>query len=142
MENIFKNLGITVSNKRNSVSDKGITVLIINNTDGTPRWIWNAACKQPYFLKFYNIGSFKARVFAFVTHAIFKLKLQHFLFKKEMLYTNENNQNNFQIDQEWALFTGTVGPNNKAILYANDSFFKIATTSNAQVLINNENQPQ
>lgn len=138
MENIFKNLGISVSNQRNSANDKEITVLIIHNTDGTPRWIWNADCKHPYLLKFYNIGSFKARVFAFVIQLVFKLKLQGVFFKKETFYVIENKESNFVIDQDWALFTGTVGPNNKAILYANNSFYKIATTSNAQVLINKE----
>jgi len=46
----------------------------------------------------------------------------------------------FDFNNDWALFTGTVGPNNKAILYANNSFYKIATTANAQTLINDEHK--
>jgi hypothetical protein len=47
--------------------------------------------------------------------------------------------------QDWALFTGTMGPNQKYILYKKDrssnngSFTKIAITPQSQHLLNNEN---
>jgi thymidylate kinase len=138
MENIFKNLGFTISKKRNCTKDKTITVLLINNPDGTPRWIWNANCNYPYFLKFYNISTFKARVFTFAIRTIFKLKLQNLIFKSETFYFKEEKNSFFSCKDSWSIFTGTVGPNNKAILYVNKSFYKIGMTPNADFIIANE----
>lgn len=140
MENIFKNLEFTVSKKRNSPKDKTIKVLQINNPDGSPRWMWNASCNYPYFLKFYNVGTLKARVFAFAMKTIFLLKLQKLIFKSQTYYFKEEKNSFFNCKDSWSIFTGTVGPNNKAILYVNKSFFKIAMTPNAKMLIENEYQ--
>ncbi len=138
MENIFKNLGFTISKKRNSFNDKAITVLVINNQDGTPRWIWNATCNYPHFLKFYNVSTLKAYLFAFIIKTIFILKLQKLIFKTETFYFKEEKNIFFNCQDNWSIFTGTIGPNNKAILYVNKSFYKIAMTPNAEFLIGNE----
>ena len=127
MENIFNKLGYSISIKKENQNDVAVTLLSINNPDGTARWIWNAKCAQPLFLKFYNIGSTRALLFTLIIKLVFILKLQKLVFKKNTYFLSKVNTPVFEVHDDWALFTGTVGPNNKAILYANQSFYKIAT---------------
>lgn len=138
MENIFEKLGYVISKKRNTEHGEFVTVFFLNNPDGTPRWIWNANCKKPDFLKFYNAGATKARIYIFLIKAIFALKMQHLFFKSEVLFFSKKETSFFNCLDAWSLFTGTIGPNNKAILYVNSFFYKIATTPNAQLLIQKE----
>jgi thymidylate kinase len=138
MENIFAKIGYSLSSTRNNATDIVLDMLFIKNPDGSPRWIWNANCNTPLFLKFYNIGSFRAWLFATAIKTVFIFRLQKIVFSKKTAYGTENENPILDYKKNWALFTGTIGPNNKAILYANNSFFKIATTPNAQELINRE----
>ncbi|OYU85542.1 MAG: hypothetical protein CFE24_01170 [Flavobacterium sp. BFFFF2] len=138
MEHIFNKLGYEISLKKENQTDVAIAMLSINNPDGTPRWIWDAACNKPLFLKFYNVGSQRALLFATAIKLVFMLKLQKLVFKKNTYYLSKTDHKLVNLQTDWALFTGTVGPNNKAILYANQSFYKIATTKNAQTLIHDE----
>lgn len=140
MENIFKNLGYTVSKNRTSTNDKLVIINVIKNTDGTPRWVWNSNCEEPTFLKFYNVGSYKAKIYAFIIQLIFKLKLQKISFKKQQLFFAKEEDTFFDCEDAWSIFTGTIGPNNKAILYVNETFYKIATTTTAKAIIQNEHQ--
>jgi thymidylate kinase len=133
-------LGYAISLKKENQTDVAITMLSINNPDGTPRWIWDAACNKPLFLKFYNVGSQRALLFATAIKLVFMLKLQKLVFKKNSYFIAKTDHILVNLQTDWALFTGTVGPNNKAILYANQSFYKIATTKNAQTLIHDEHQ--
>ena len=140
MENIFYKTGYIVSSKKENQNDVAVTLLSINNPDGSPRWIWNATCNKPLFLKFYNVGSKRAFLFAAIIKLVFLLKLQKVAFKKKTYFISKLGNELFDFNNDWALFTGTVGPNNKAILYTNNSFYKIATTANAQSLINDEHK--
>jgi thymidylate kinase len=117
----------------------------INNPDGTPRWIWPEGLAQPLFLKFYNITTPKAQLFNIAVQLIFILRLQRVCFKsvigvmqrKSLLVPEFIPQ-----QPNWAIFTGTPGPNNKLILYIKgakrSSFFKIATSYNAETVIQRE----
>ena len=140
MEHIFNKIGyiISASNKGNHSTTAHF--LSINNPDGTPRWIWNARCHAPLFLKFYNVGSSRALLFATLIKFIFIFRLQKLFFKKHTFFLSPSENPLIDIHSDWALFTGTVGPNNKAILFANQSFYKIATTPNAEKLINGEHE--
>jgi len=140
MENIFNKIGYSVAVKKENQNDIAVSMLSINNNDGTPRWIWNANGNNPLFLKFYNVGSKRAFLFASLIKLVFLLKLQKIAFKKKTYFVSNNGHPLFDVNTDWALFTGTVGPNNKAILYANNSFYKIATTSNAKKLITHEHE--
>ena len=73
MENIFTKTGYSISLKKEQENDDVVTLLTINNSDGTPRWIWNANSNHPLFLKFYNISSKKAFAFATLIKVIFAL---------------------------------------------------------------------
>lgn len=140
MENIFVKIGYSLSPTRNNSNDLVFNLLYIKNPDGSPRWIWNANSNKPLFLKFYNIGSLRAWLFATALKTVFILKLQKIVFSKKTYFATQIGNPVLDYSKDWALFTGTIGPNNKAILYANYSFYKIATTVNAQGLIKMEQQ--
>lgn len=140
MENIFKKIGYNVSSSNDKRNVEEIKWLQINNPDGTARWIWNAANKQPIFLKFYNEGSVRAKIFALLIKIVFILKLQKIVFKQSTCYFQKNTNSIFDIQKSWAIFLGTVGPNNKALLFDGRNFTKIATTTNSEKLIENEFQ--
>lgn len=137
MRNIFTKIGYSISsvseNKTNIVN-----LLSINNPDGSPRWIWNANSSKPLFLKFYNIGSNRALAFAVLIKLVFILKLQKLVFKKRSFSFSKLENPIFDCNDDWAFFTGTVGPNNKGVLYANHNFYKIAANENAKKLIKKE----
>jgi len=140
MENIFVKIGYSLSSTRNKSNDLVFDLLYINNPDGTPRWIWNASCKKPLFLKFYNVGSKRAFLFASIIKLVFILKLQKIVFKNKSYFILKIDNQLFNINTDWALFTGTVGPNNKIIVYSENSFYKVATTETASKLIHNEHR--
>ena len=140
MTTIFSKTGYSVSTIRNNPNDTELKLLSINNPDGSTRWIWNADGNKPLFLKFYNIGSKRALLFAGLIKLAFFFKIQKIIFSKKTWFVSQENNPVFDIKKDWALFTGTVGPNNKAILYANHSFYKIATTRNSENLIRGEHE--
>jgi thymidylate kinase len=140
MKNIFKKIGYNLSSSNEKRNLEEIKWLQINNPDGTARWIWNASNKQPLFLKFYNEGSIRANFFALLIKTVFIFKLQKLFFKQSTFYIEKNNNYIFDIKKNWAIFLGTVGPNNKALLFDGRNFTKIATTSNSENLIENEYQ--
>ena len=51
MENIFNKIGYSVALKKENQNDIAVSMLSINNNDGTPRWIWTANSTHPLFLK-------------------------------------------------------------------------------------------
>ena len=64
MENIFAKIGYSISSVTKNATNV-VDLLSINNPDGSPRWIWNANCSKPLFLKFYNVGSNRAFAFRY-----------------------------------------------------------------------------
>ncbi|WP_298118731.1 hypothetical protein [Flavobacterium sp.] len=137
METIFNLIGYSISTETKNASNV-VNLLSINNPDGSPRWIWNAKCSKPLFLKFYNVGSNRAFAFSLLIKIVFIFKLQKLVFKKRSYSFSKLENSIIDLNENWALFTGTVGPNNKGILYANNCFYKIATTPNARNLIKKE----
>ncbi len=121
-----------------TVPTEKIDVYVINNSDGTPRWIWPTNLSKPLFLKFYNQSTPKQLILVGLIKLIFFLRLQAFFFKRKQYskicdFTAEN----------WSLFTGTPGPNNKAVLYEEDDkgngvFTKIAVGKKARKALKNE----
>ncbi|RMZ59602.1 hypothetical protein D1632_08200 [Chryseobacterium nematophagum] len=137
MKNLFKNTGYKLFTQQ-QMGSKQISFSYIPNPDGSVRWFWNTNSKKPLFLKFYNISTFKAKLFSLFVKIVFVLNLQKLIFKKEDVYYIAEDRQIFDIEGDWAIFMGTVGPNNKAILFFNDYFYKIADTENARILIHQE----
>ena len=137
MKTLFNNTGYKLYTTEQPGSLK-ISFSYIRNSDGSLRWFWNSKSKKPLFLKFYNASSFKARLYAMAVKMVFELGLQNLIFEKETLYYKVEGKPVFNIKSSWAIFTGTPGPNNKALLYAGGSFYKIACTETAKDLLINE----
>ncbi|RKS94560.1 thymidylate kinase [Flavobacterium limicola] len=138
MEIIFKIIGHPLSITQINSTDKVMDVLYIKNPDGTPRWIWEKKLNNPLFLKFYSVSNYRSKIFAISIQIVFYLKLQKLIFSKKRFFVPFESTPLIRTEDNWALFTGTAGPNKKAILYANSSFYKIATTPSAQRLIQKE----
>ncbi|SHE47143.1 hypothetical protein [Chryseobacterium takakiae] len=137
MKTLFNNTGYKLYTTEQPGSLK-ISFSYIRNSDGSLRWFWNSKSKKPLFLKFYNASSFKARLYAMAVKLVFELGLQNLIFEKETLYYKVEGKPVFNIKSGWAIFTGTPGPNNKALLYTAGSFYKIACTETAKDLLINE----
>lgn len=107
-------------------------VFFLNNPDGTIRWIWPADLGRPEFLRFYNAGSFKARLFAMLIRMVFFLRMQRFFFSTaEALVPS-------CYGGKWALFTGTNGLSRKMVVYAENRFVKIPLGQWAAKALQNE----
>ncbi len=138
MKGILKKLGYTSSSVKKNPDDIKLELLFINNPDHSIRWVWNATCNQPLFLKFYNIGSYRALAFATAIRLVFILKLQKNIFRKETFFFSNVASPIFDCTKDWTIFMGTIGLNNKALLYSNNCFYKIATTESSQKMIATE----
>jgi thymidylate kinase len=144
MKDILTQLNYTFSSDK--MADERVEFLIVKNVDGTPRWIFPASATKPLFLKFYTINSLRSKCIALLIQWIFKLKIQRFCFEKSVHYITSISDGNPPLvnlyQANWAVFTGTVGPNNKLIVYKEteegNSFIKVASSSQSQALIENE----
>ncbi|MBK6497180.1 MAG: hypothetical protein IPG00_03025 [Saprospiraceae bacterium] len=108
------------------------TLLYITNPDGSPRWIWPSDMNAPEFLKFYNIGSTKARIYATLIRLVFLLRIQSFIFNKVIISIPTS------LGEQWVLFTGTPGVNRKMVMYKHGAIIKIPVGVNAISSLENE----
>lgn len=142
MQTIFSNIGYKTTNNSQS---KKIEVFVISNPDGSPRWIIPTSCKSPLFLKFYNVNNYKSLLISNFFSFTYKLGLKKFLLKKQSFQLEKTENAIFDLSlSNWALFTGTPGPNNKIVVYEelpNETLFhKIATTETSKKIINQEKE--
>lgn len=122
-----------------------IEVCIIRNRDGSIRWLWPNGLRRPLFLKFYNVQGWKARLYSTILRILFILGVQRWFFER-VTATLPTVGDGAVYDLQglnWSLFTGTVGPNQKYILYTQaengkGQFTKIAVTNKAAQLIAQE----
>lgn len=84
------------------------------NPDGSLRWVWPTTLRQPLFLEFYNAASPKARLFSLLVRVVFACRLQGLFFKKLPGHYAATGQQAWPVG-DFALFTGTPGPNRKAV---------------------------
>ncbi len=122
------------------------TLYVISNPDGSPRWVFPQGAKQPLFLKFYPSTTVRSKVVKLIFRMLFSIGLIRLVAKKVTLSgSHPPHYRNwlFNGNDEFSLFAGTIGPNQKILVYEKDhsgkgSFKKIAFGENAQQLINNE----
>ena len=84
------------------------------NPDGSLRWVWPTTLRQPLFLEFYNAASAKARLFSALVRVVFACRLQGLFFRKLPGRFAATGQQAWPVGG-FALFTGTPGPNRKAV---------------------------
>jgi len=92
----------------------------INNRDTSIRWIYPTKNNQPIFLNLYNATGWKGQLFQTVFKIGFKLKLKKW-FKSGTFRVIANGLFLEKINQrltaaQYAIFTGTVGVNRKAVI--------------------------
>jgi thymidylate kinase len=136
MDKILQPIGLNLSNK-----DTGHRkIYFINNPDGSPRWIWNAENPNPDFLRFYTISSTRAKFFVLFAKLVFVLRLQHLFFGRSSICVKHQKTHLLHnyTKKNFALFTGTEGPNRKLVLYSDKQFIKIALNEISTDLIENE----
>lgn len=119
----------------------------INSPDGTVRWIFQKALKYPGFLSLYNSSGLKATVFQQVVKLAFQMQTQHLICsgKLQLFSKKENHVQQLYAEegQRFSIFTGTVGPNRKAIIALHEKkktthFVKYPLTENSAMLVDNE----
>ncbi|HET9502404.1 MAG TPA: hypothetical protein VFO93_02600 [Hymenobacter sp.] len=92
----------------------GVQLRGCRNPDGSLRWVWPTTLRQPLFLEFYNAASPKARLFSSLVRIVFACRLQGLFFKKLPGRFAATGQQAWPTSN-FALFTGTPGPNRKAV---------------------------
>lgn len=115
MEICINNLGLSFEKIKNTIPKE---VVLIKNTDKSIRWIIPKAAKKAHFLKFYAITNFRSKAMAFVLKTAFNFKLTRLLFTTKTIYVTPGAFHK-SIDfntNEWAIFTGTKGPNRKLVV--------------------------
>ncbi|MEZ5173676.1 MAG: hypothetical protein R2850_09280 [Bacteroidia bacterium] len=134
--NLLRKLGVLVPSVDASAT---VEFHFIRNTDGSIRWIWEAGCSTPEFLSFYHAGNVKSRIFKVLAKLAFTFKLGSFF--KHGAFTTSGWKLNRELNFK-ALFTGTAGPNRKAIAKAivngETIFFKYAESDEAISNLKNE----
>jgi thymidylate kinase len=146
MKSIFEALNISLVDSE--FDGQCLELLVVKNSDGSPRWITPKSSSKPLFLKFYHQGTFRSQLIYRLIKLVYVFRIQSFVFKRHTLYVDAANLNRNQIidpsSHNWALFAGTPGPNNKLVVYSEasgvGSFTKIATTPKAVDLIKNEDE--
>ena len=118
----------------------------IQNPDGTIRWIWPKENNSPDFLKFYSAMSAKAVLNTWLMKIIFYMPLFRNVLIKD--FSVVSNSNLFVDDLtsnksgEYAVFTGTVGPNRKIVVYNKHTdkkeFLKIPVGKTSSSSLSNE----
>ncbi|MBD2769111.1 hypothetical protein IC235_14550 [Hymenobacter sp. BT664] len=98
----------------------GVPLRGVRNPDGSLRWVWPATLRQPLFLEFYSATSPKARLFSALVRLVFWCRLQGLFFRQlPGRYVASGEQ--AWPTADFALFTGTPGPNRKAVCCYDDT---------------------
>ena len=146
IDTVFEILKDSLKATGTSSETNETTLLYVQNTDGTIRWIQPVQLTKPLFIKFYSTSSYKSVLYAFIIRIVFLLRIQKFIFKTatvDISVLNPINKNR-KLNDNWAIFTGTEGPNRKILLYQSkgqeNSFTKISLNQNSKILLANENE--
>jgi thymidylate kinase len=123
----------------------------INNPDGSMRWLYPSSIRRPWFLAFYNFNYWKANLYKLVSKTAFFFRLTRLfsngrvaifssgkpLFIEFLLHPGNEERPNY------AIFTGTNGPNRKIVLADAGAgklthYFKIALNERSALNLQNE----
>jgi hypothetical protein len=122
---------------------------VVNNPDGSTRWIYPSTLRKPRFLAFYNFNHRKACLYKFFVKTAFFLRMPALVRNGRMtIHHRAPVQVETLIavaDRDYAIFTGTAGPNRKAVVAEGGgreplSFLKVALGGRSVANIENEYQ--
>lgn len=123
---------------------------IINNPDGSMRWLYPASLRQPRFLAFYNFNYWKATLYKWLVKAAFLLKVPALvrngylvIHHRQPLHLETLMPQPTRSARDYAVFTGTAGANRKAVVAEASGgkvghFLKIALNERSAENIRNE----
>lgn len=136
METYLQTLGFKQSTNHN----EGRKFYVINNPDGSPRWIWNASNPNPDILRFYTASGVISWCIYLGIKILFFLNLHRLVFSHTAFKATADSTHVLYpyLNGHFALFTGTPGPNRKLVVYAANRFIKIALNETSARLIENE----
>lgn len=86
------------------------------NPDGSIRWIWPSNARHADFLKFYHSEGLRPAIFSSTAKILAGLSALKLLADGSFTFYAETGSVELT-DQRWAWFSGTIGPNRKAILW-------------------------
>lgn len=126
--------------KRSTPETQSMRIYHIKNGDGSVRWFWNAQNPNPDFLRFYAVSGIRAAVFSWLITLLFKSGLQHVFFYQRSMRVSVDASHTLAtyFKGNFAVFTGTVGPNQKLVVYAKSLFIKVALNEQSLALLQNE----
>lgn len=119
----------------------------INNPDNTIRWLYESRLKKPVFLNLYNASGIKGKLIHTLFKIGFKFKAKKWLksgsfqvFANQLFLEEVNNQLK---QANYAVFTGTIGANRKAVVSYEENgiatkFLKFPLTKPAVKLVETE----
>jgi thymidylate kinase len=137
----------------------------IDNPDGSPRWLYPSELRKPRFLAFYNFTYWKASLYKFLVKLAFSLHVPALVRDGRIIvhhrrplhvetliggapdHANDDTISTSAPSQtrnsDYAIFTGTAGPNRKAVIAEGQgsrvhSFLKIALNDRSAENIANE----
>jgi hypothetical protein len=129
---------------------ESLALSFVNNKDGSPRWIYPSNLRKPRFLTFYNFNSWKASLYKFLVKTAFVLQMptlvrngRFVVHYKQALYVETLLKPSTFSSRDYAVLTGTTGPNRKAVVAEGQgnrvgSFLKIALNNSSAKNIENE----
>jgi thymidylate kinase len=118
----------------------------IDNPDGTPRWLYPSGLRKPRFLAFYNFSYWKANLYKLLVKLAFSLRVSA-LVRDGRIVVHHRRPLHVEMltgnTPDYAIFTGTAGPNRKAVVAEGNgahtqSFLKIALNDRSTENIANE----
>lgn len=144
---MMTDITVLLNNLGYDLDERGTTLRLqyFKNRDGSIRWLWPASLNKPLFLQLYNGHGVLSRLFVIAIQCIYAMGIQNFIFDsvKCAISTPQLAANPNILQSQWALFTGTKGPNQKYILYSIDdnnieNYTKIGINPKGISLINHE----
>src|ERR1700759_1416121 len=68
--------GYSVADRLDDLHVRPVRLYYRNNPDGSIRWCWPAGARRADCLRFYNTGTWRARMAAAVIHLLFRMGME------------------------------------------------------------------
>lgn len=143
--NTFDRAGFPASPAAGGNHTEPIHLRYRNNPDGSIRWVWPSGSRTANCLRFYHQGTRRARIASRVIRRLFSNGLAGLFGNGRLtIYTDTATVAHIrqQLGSDYAVFTGTKGPNRKSLIWHNTPeggiFIKVALTPQAEQLLDVE----
>ncbi len=147
---IFSEGIIDFSKVNNAYANSFTKFFFINNPDGSIRWVFPQNNSTPCFLNLYNGSGWKSELFVLASKVLNKINyLKPITHGQFSVFFKNNGKFKTSFEEipfdDFAIFTGTVGENRKAIISLSKNkwcthFIKIPLTNASLGLVKNEYQ--